>query len=154
MAGTRTAKNLKKFLPSKVPVPCECPGAKRISSGTAQHGQTLCTKYLNSESHPKPKRHGALQPGLSTGLCHFKSQQFVLSRVRHFHQKLSQFMNRSTSAPLVLFKVSIGQSAILTFSIHQEWMQHGYRFRNQHSNQANKPSGRDSLRLAKCSHHI
>lgn len=96
-------------------------------------------------SHPKPKRHGALHPGLSTGLFHFISQQFVLSRVRHSHQKLPQFMNRSTNTvPLVLFKVSIAQSTSPSSSIHQartNLLRCDYRFRNQCLNWAHKVVG-------------
>ena len=125
-------------------MPCVCPGAKRNSSGTAWHCQTWRTEWLSSVSHPKPKCHGAVQPGLSTGLFHFKSQQFVLSRVRHSHQKLPQFMNRPTTAPSVLFKVFVAQSAIPSFSIHQArttLLRCGYRFGNRCLNRAHRAVG-------------
>lgn len=93
VTGTRTAKN-RASSPSKPPMlGFSCCAHVLVARGKAGAQQGTVRPDVRSSStalsHPKPKCQGGHQSGLSTGLFHFKSQQFVLSRVRHSHQKLS-----------------------------------------------------------------
>lgn len=107
VTGTRMAKN-RASSPSNAPVlGFSCCARVLVARGMAGAQQGTVRPDVRSSStalsHPKPKCQGGQQSGLSTGLFHFKSQQFVLSS-----QTLppKTFTNSWRGLPLCLWSTS------------------------------------------------